>query len=119
MRILDTSVLTGMTVQQAETILASTEVKIALQHRFGGDRGTILRLDNDAMINIYDDGRYYIQCDETGALLAMFSAIEKPWDPDSWTPSGQDAILPWFPPRDLQKPRDLKNPPDLKKRFDL
>jgi len=89
-----------MTVQQAETILLPTGVKIALQHRFAGDRGTILRLDNYAMINIYDDGRYYIQCDENGALLAVFSEVEKPWDPDTWGgPGPEEQILPWIAPR--------------------
>jgi hypothetical protein len=39
-----------MTIQTAKPSL-KTDVKIALQHRFAGDR-TILRLDNDAMINI-------------------------------------------------------------------
>ena len=73
-----------MTVQKAETILLTTEVKVALQHRFAFDSGTILRLDNNAMINIFDDGRYYIQGDNTAALIIAFGRVEAPWDPDSW-----------------------------------
>jgi len=87
-----------MTVQQAETILLDTGVKIAFQHRFAGDRGTILRLDNYAMINIFDDGRYYIQGENTDALIATFRRIEEPWDPDTWDGKGPKPLLPWFPP---------------------
>src|SRR5262249_48413049 len=86
-----------MTTQQAEAILIKTEVKIAFQHRFAGDSGTILRLDNYAMINIFDDGRYYIQGENTAELIVIFSQIEKPWDPDTWNEVPQ-PILPWFPP---------------------
>jgi hypothetical protein len=85
-----------MTVQQAEGILLETDVKIALQHRFAGDKGTILRLDNYAMINIFDDGRYYIQGENTEELIAAFSRIEEPWDPDTWTGMPK-PLLPWFP----------------------
>ena len=73
-----------MTVEQASTILTPTGVKIALQHRFAFDTGTILRLDNYAMINIFDDGRYYIQGENTEALIVLFKEVEQPWDPDSW-----------------------------------
>jgi hypothetical protein len=97
-----------MTVQQAETILLPLGIKIALQHRFAGDKGTILRLDNYAMINIFDDGRYYIQGEDIDVLVAVFSEHEEPWDPDSWTGEVPEPLLPWFPPR--------STPP---KRFDI
>ena len=87
-----------MTIQQAESILLETGVAIVFQHRFAGDRGTILRLDNYAMINIFDDGRYYIQGENTGALTTAFGLIEPPWDPESWSGPGPQEILPWFPP---------------------
>ena len=74
-----------MTVQQAEAILSPTGVSVALQHRFAFNTGTILRLDNYAMINIFDDGRYYIQGENTEALITLFKATEEPWDPDSWS----------------------------------
>ena len=74
-----------MTVQQAANIISPTGVKIALQHRFAFDTGTILRLDNYAMINIFDDGRYYIQGENTEELIALFKQVEQPWDPDSWS----------------------------------
>jgi hypothetical protein len=73
-----------MTVSQAETILIPTGVSIALQHRFAFDTGTILRLDNYAMINIFDDGRYYIQGANTKELVVIFSKVEQPWDPETW-----------------------------------
>ena len=94
-----------MTVQQAEAILLTTGVSIAFQHRFAGDKGTILRLDNYAMINIFDDGRYYIQGANTEMLIAAFSQVEEPWDPDTWS---TEPILPWFPPA-----------PDPPKRFEF
>jgi hypothetical protein len=87
-----------MNVQQAEAILLETGISIVLQHRFAGDRGTILRLDNYAMINIFDDGRYYIQGDDTGTLGVVFGVVEEPWNPESTTATGQEQILPWFPP---------------------
>jgi hypothetical protein len=92
-----------MTVQQAEAILLETGIAIVLQHRFAGDRGTILRLDNYAMINIFDDGRYYIQGDNTGSLGVVFDLVEAAWDPETWTGTGQEQILPWFPPSDSNK----------------
>jgi hypothetical protein len=73
-----------MTIQQAEAIIQQTGVPIALRHRFAFDTGTILRLENYAMVNIFDDGRYYVQGDNTEALIAAFSQVEAPWDPDSW-----------------------------------
>jgi hypothetical protein len=87
-----------MTIQQAEAIFLPMGIKIAFQHRFAGDRGTILRLDNYAMINIFDDGRYYIQGGNTAALIAAFTLVEEPWDPDSWTGGMEEPLLPWFPP---------------------
>jgi hypothetical protein len=76
-----------MTVETAEGILEGmhTGVKIAVRHRFAGDKGTILRLDNYAMINIFDDGRYYIQGENTDELVIAFGLIEEAWDPDTWT----------------------------------
>ncbi len=97
-----------MTVQQAETILLQTEIKVALQHRFAFDTGTMLRLDNYAIISIFDDGRYYIQGENTEALVLTFSEVEKPWDPNSW--SGElpnhrpehltTRVVPWIAPPD-------------------
>ena len=84
-----------MTTQQAESILLQTEVKVALQHRFAGDRGTILRLDNYAMINIFDDGRYYIQGDDE-ELKALFEKSERAWDPATWTGEGPPPKRPPF-----------------------
>jgi hypothetical protein len=107
-----------MTIQQAESILLTTEIKIALTHRFAFDTGTILRLDNYAMINIFDDGRYYIQGEDTEELIAAFSQIEEPWDPDSWTgempnhpasAAAQDnPRLPLAPPTIFPKPGPSK-----------
>lgn len=74
-----------MTVKQAEAILVPTGIQIAFQHRFAFNTGTILRLDNYAMINIFDDGRYYIQGEDIQALVALFAESQKPWDPESWT----------------------------------
>ena len=76
-----------MTVEMAEGIIERmhTGVKVALRHRFAGDKGTILRLDNYAMINIFDDGRYYIQGNNTEELVIAFGLVEEAWDPDSWT----------------------------------
>jgi len=75
-----------MTVQQAEGIIHSmhTGVSIALQQRFAFDTGTMLRLDNYAIINIFDDGRYYIQGEDIEALVLAFGLVEQPWDPDTW-----------------------------------
>jgi len=95
-----------MTVQQAEAILLPTDVKIAFQHRFAFDTGTMLRLDNYAIISIFDDGRYYIQGDNTEALVIAFGLVEKPWDPATWNgemPNHRpehmlERVVPWFPP---------------------
>jgi len=75
-----------MTVQQAEAIILRmhTGVSIALQQRFAFDTGTMLRLDNYAIINIFDDGRYYIQGEDIEALTLAFGLVEQPWDPDTW-----------------------------------
>jgi hypothetical protein len=74
-----------MTVQQAEAIILQAGVGVALQNRFAFDTGTMLRLDNYAIISIFDDGRYYIQGENTGALIAAFGRAETPWDPESWS----------------------------------
>jgi hypothetical protein len=84
-----------MTVAQAEAILIPTGINIAFQHRFAFDTGTILRLDNYAMINIFDDGRYYIQGDECKELSALFEKTEQAWDAASWT---GEIPLPGRPP---------------------
>ncbi len=87
-----------MTVERAEAIILTTGVKIALRHRFAFDTGTILRLENYSMINIFDDGRYYMQDGATAELIAAFSAVEQPWDPDRWAGEvprhGISALLP-------------------------
>ncbi len=74
-----------MTVSQAEAILLPTGVGIAFQHRFALDTGTILRLDNYGMVNIFDDGRYYIQGEHCEELIALFEQTEPAWDPATWT----------------------------------
>src|ERR1051325_7117521 len=94
-----------MTLQLAEAIILQTGIKVALQHRFAFDTGTILRLENDAIINVFDDGRYYIQGDNKEELIAAFGRVEAPWDPDTWTgeitPSRATAEeeKPQIPPR--------------------
>ncbi len=84
-----------MTVELAVQIMTDmkTEVKVAYSHRFAGDTGTILRLDNYAMINIFDDGRYYVQGDNKEAFVAAFAKVEQPWDPDTFSVS---PIIPWL-----------------------
>src|SRR5438874_1339812 len=93
-----------MTVQQAEAIIQKmhTGVKIAFTHRFAGDKGTILRLDNYAMINIFDDGRYYIQGSNIEELVIEFGLVEPSWDPDTWKP-GQADLTPTLP---FARPKD-------------
>jgi hypothetical protein len=96
-----------MTVEQAQTLLLKTDIKVAFQHRFAFDCGTMLRLDNYAIVTIFDDGRYYIQGDNTEALVPLFSAVESPWDPNTWTgemPNHRpehmlDRVVPWIAPR--------------------
>jgi hypothetical protein len=73
-----------MTVEQAKAILLPTGITIALRHRFAFDTGTILRLDNYAIINIFDDGRYYIQGDEADQVSSLFKGNEEAWDPTTW-----------------------------------
>ncbi len=89
-----------MTCQEAEAILLKSEVKIAFRHRFAGDKGTIIRLDNYAMINIFDDGRYYIQGQNTEELIELFSQVETPWDPETWDGKIGDLLVPWLAPRE-------------------
>jgi hypothetical protein len=73
-----------MTVQIAEAILLQVGVKVAYQHRFAFDTGTILRLENHAMVNIFDDGRYYLQGDNVAEIMEAFCRTELPWDPENW-----------------------------------
>ena len=64
------------------------------------------------MINVFDDGRYYIQGENTEALIAAFSLVEAPWDPDAEparTPGG--GKIPIFKP--------MAEPPPLIDRLDL
>jgi|ERR1051325_294873 hypothetical protein len=93
-----------MTIELAEKIMTDmkTEVKVAYSHRFAGDSGTILRLDNYAMINIFDDGRYYIQGDNKEALIEAFTKVEPPWDPETFSVK---PILPWLPMAMPSKPK--------------
>ena len=72
-----------MTVPQAEAIIRQIGIKISLQHRFAFDTGTIIRCENYAMINVFDDGRYYIQGSNTESLIAAFNLVEAPWDPEA------------------------------------
>ena len=96
-----------MTVQQAEAIILQTGISVALQNRFAFDTGTMLRLDNYAIINIFDDGRYYIQGENTVALIAAFSRTEPPWDPESWSGEApRQAAAAMFPlPGPPESPR--------------
>src|SRR6266700_2095577 len=89
-----------MTVQLAIEIIGRlhTGVKVAFQHRFAGNSGTILRLDNYAMINIFDDGRYFIQGENTEALTAVFGEIEKPWDSETWSGEVPQQVMSLVPP---------------------
>ena len=87
-----------MTVEQAEAILLPTGITIALRHRFAFDTGTILRLDNYMMINIFDDGRYYIQGDEAQVLSKLFNDTEQAWDPATWDGNMPGKIPPPFLP---------------------
>lgn len=73
-----------MTVEKAEAILLPTGINIAFQHRFAFDTGTVLRLDNYVMINIFDDGRYYFQGEDCSELVALFGQTEQAWDPETW-----------------------------------
>ena len=103
-----------MTVELAQKILEDmkTEVKVAYSHRFASDSGTILRLDNYAMVNIFDDGRYYIQGENTELFIVAFAKVETPWDPDTFTVK---PIIPWLP---MSFPSRPKPPPkDPPKRF--
>jgi hypothetical protein len=102
-----------MTLQQAKAIITRVGVKIAIQHRFAFNTGTMLRLENYAIINIFDDGRYYIQGEDTEALVIAFGQVEEQWDPDSW--SGEVPNQP--PPIPI---RPLSNGPNgPQKRFDF
>jgi predicted nucleotide-binding protein len=96
-----------MTVEQAQELLLKTDIKVAFQHRFAYDSGTMLRLDNYAIVTIFDDGRYYVQGENTETLIPLFAQVEKPWDPNTWTgemPNHRpehmpDRVVPWFAPR--------------------
>jgi hypothetical protein len=78
----------------AEAIILQTGIKVALQHRFAFDTGTVLRLENYAMINIFDDGRYYLQGDNTKLLEEAFLRVEQPWDPETWDGTKPQPVSP-------------------------
>ena len=88
-----------MTIQQAEIILQQVGINVALHHRFAFDTGTILRLENYAIINIFDDGRYFIQGEDTAALIAAFNQAETAWNPDAWTGEVPRQALPALLPQ--------------------
>jgi hypothetical protein len=102
-----------MTLQKAKEIITQVGVKIAIQHRFAFNTGTMLRLENYAMINIFDDGRYYIQGEDTEALVIAFGQVEEQWDPDSWT-----GEVPNQPPPIPVRPIS-NGPSGPQKRFDF
>jgi hypothetical protein len=106
-----------MTVDQAIGVIErmSTGVKVAFQHRFAGDKGTILRLDNYAMINIFDDGRYYIQGDNTEELVIAFALVEEAWDPDAWVKQAHQAAASHMQPEPAPRPAA----PDSGRRFEF
>jgi hypothetical protein len=106
-----------MTVEQAIGIIErmSTGVKVAFQHRFAGDKGTILRLDNYAMINIFDDGRYYIQGNNTDELVIAFALVQEAWDPDAWVKQAHEALVGQSQPELAPRPAG----PDLGRRFEF
>jgi hypothetical protein len=105
-----------MTLQKAKEIITQVGVKIAIQHRFAFNTGTMLRLENYAMINIFDDGRYYIQGEDTEALVIAFGQVEEQWDPDSWTGEVPNQPPP-IPVRPLSNGPNGPNGPQ--KRFDF
>jgi hypothetical protein len=105
-----------MTLQKAKEIITQVGVKIAIQHRFAFNTGTMLRLENYAMINIFDDGRYYIQGEDTEALVIAFGQVEEQWDPDSWTGEVPNQPPP-IPVRPLSNGPSGPNGPQ--KRFDF
>jgi hypothetical protein len=105
-----------MTLQKAKEIITQVGIKIAIQHRFAFNTGTMLRLENYAMINIFDDGRYYIQGEDTEALVIAFGQVEEQWDPDSWTGEVPNQPPP-IPVRPISNGPSGPNGPQ--KRFDF
>src|SRR5262245_11305523 len=102
-----------MTVQQAEEIILHmrTGAKVAVRQRFAFDSGTMLRLDNYAIVNIFDDGRYYIQGENTEALVLAFGLVEEAWDPETW--SGEMPNHMAAPPHaEKPEPQKLEPSPD-------
>lgn len=110
-----------MTVEIAEGIIERmhTGVKVALRHRFAGDKGTILRLDNYAMINIFDDGRYYIQGDNREELVIAFGLVEEAWDPDTWTCVISDPNAAAKGEKEFQRSKGIEPGSDSGKRFEF
>jgi len=99
-----------MNVTLAEALILRIGIPIVIRHRFALDTGTVLRLENYAMINIFDDGRYYIQGDNTEEVAAIFSSIEAPWDPATWSgevpkqiPAGQSVPIPPTAPNSSER----------------
>jgi hypothetical protein len=105
-----------MTVQQAEFLLVGTGVAVAVQQRFAFDTGTMLRLDNYAIINIFDDGRYYIQGENIEALVLTFGLVQEAWDPDSWAGEMPNHAQKQVPKEDISTDRPFEGPG---KRFDF
>lgn len=94
-----------MTIEQIEAVLVEANIKIAVRQRFAFDSGTLLRLENFVMINLFDDGRYYVQGSKANEILAVLSLIEAPWDPDDWNgqmpkQAAQNNFPLRFPPQD-------------------
>ena len=108
-----------MTIAQAEAIIEPTGVKIAVQQRFAFDTGTMLRLDNYSIINIFDDGRYYIQGEDTDALVIAFGLVEQPWDPDTWSGEMPNHVPKLSPKPVLPERFPFPGPPDSNKRFEF
>ena len=73
-----------MTLKKAHRLVKKAKDAVAFEHRFARDTGTILRLVGGAMINVFDDGRYYIQGDSTEKLAAIFEKVEAQWDTNAW-----------------------------------
>ena len=73
-----------MTIKKAHSLVKKAKDAVGFEHRFARDTGTILRLVGGAMVNVFDDGRYYIQGENTAQLMAVFEKVEAPWDPNAW-----------------------------------
>ncbi len=88
-----------MNVEQIEALLKDSGVSIAVRQRFAFDTGSLLRLDNYVIINVFDDGRYYFQGNTSEEFIARFSRVETPWDPEKW-----DGAMPQSPRQGMTGP---------------